>query len=101
MDNLFVFLNKTETSTKDTITDVDSKIENVVVDEPVLITTVKEKKKYDQKKYNSKFMDKNREKIHQKIVCDVCCGSYSYYNKSKHMKSIKHLNLLNKQNQIQ
>jgi len=90
MDNLFLFLNKTENAP--------------VVDTPSIVNTenesvVKTKKKYDQKKYNNNFMEKNKDKIKLKIVCDVCCGSYTYYNKSKHMKSKKHLNLLNKQNQ--
>jgi hypothetical protein len=53
-------------------------------------------KKYDQNKYNRVFIEKNLEKIHEKRVCDVCCGTYTYFNKSKHLKSKKHLDLLHK-----
>ena len=52
--------------------------------------------KYDQKKYNSTFMTKNKSKIMEKHICDVCCGSYTYYNKSKHLKSNRHIKMLNK-----
>jgi hypothetical protein len=95
MDNLFVFLNKSETPVCDKSSDVNC--DNEIVNTPALIIT-KEKKKYDQSKYNKNFMEKNRDKINEKKICDICCGSYSYYNKSKHMKSLKHLNLLNKLN---
>ena len=54
-------------------------------------------KKYDQNKYNKTFIEKNMEKIHTKHVCEVCCGSYTYFNKSKHLRSKKHLDLLHKQ----
>ena len=111
MDNLFLFLNnaietsvknsidtKTETETDmDTSSDVKTETEKDIINEPIAIA--KEKKKYDQSKYNKNFMEKNKDIINQKKICDICCGSYSYYNKSKHMKSLKHLNLLNKQNQ--
>lgn len=56
------------------------------------------KKKYDQKKYNDKFIEKNKDKVMEKKVCDICCGSYTYYNKSKHMSSAKHIKLVNKHN---
>jgi hypothetical protein len=105
MDNLFVFLNKSETpacdnsSAIDTDTETETDIIDDIINEPIIEIKTKEKKKYDQSKYNKNFMEKNKDKINQKIICDTCCGSYSYYNKSKHMKSLKHLNLLNKQNQ--
>lgn len=53
-------------------------------------------RKYDQNKYNRKFIEKNTEKIHTKHICEVCCGSYTYFNKSKHLKSKRHLDLLHK-----
>ena len=67
--------------------DTETKTE-VINNEPI--------KKYDQKKYNSTFMTKNKSKIMEKHVCDVCCGSYTYYNKSKHLKSNRHIKMLNK-----
>ncbi len=35
------------------------------------------------------FRIKNREKIMQKIDCEICGGSFSYFNKSTHKKSTK------------
>ncbi len=93
MDNLFLFLNKPEDTS---VLAESSSITNTET-EPVVSSVVK--KKYDQSQYNKKFIEKNRDRINEKIICDVCCGSYSYYNKSKHMKSLKHVKLLNKQNQ--
>ena len=55
-------------------------------------------RKYDQNKYNRKFIEMNSDKIHTKHICEVCCGSYTYFNKSKHLKSKRHLDLLNKAN---
>lgn len=99
MDNLFLFLNKPEdVPITETSTDVNTETENMVEEEPFVCIS-KIKKKYNQSQYNKNFMEKNKDKIKEKIICDVCCGSYSYYNKSKHMKSKKHINLLNKQNQ--
>jgi hypothetical protein len=93
MDNLFLFLNKPE----DTLVLAEAASITNTETEPVISSVVK--KKYDQSQYNKKFIEKNRDRINEKIICDVCCGSYSYYNKSKHMKSLKHVKLLNKQNQ--
>jgi hypothetical protein len=98
MDNLFLFLNKPEDTSvlAEAALAESSSITNTET-EPVISSVVK--KKYDQSQYNKKFIEKNRDRINEKIICDVCCGSYSYYNKSKHMKSLKHVKLLNKQNQ--
>ena len=35
------------------------------------------------------FRIKHREKIMQKIDCEICGGSFSYFNKSSHLKTIK------------
>lgn len=37
------------------------------------------------------FKVKYYNKIHEKHRCNTCKGSYSYFNKSKHLKSKKHL----------
>ena len=55
-----------------------------------------EKRKYNSKKYNDKFRQKHAIKLSQKIECDICHNSYTYYSKSKHMKSKKHLKEVNK-----
>jgi len=57
-------------------------------------------KKYNQKKYYNTFVIKNKDKIIEKQQCDICCGSYTYYNKSKHYKSNRHLKMANKLNLI-
>ncbi len=51
---------------------------------------IKPIKKYDNKAYYKKFIEKNKDKIHEKKICEVCSGKYTYYNKSRHMKSKKH-----------
>ena len=43
-----------------------------------------------------KFKEKNKDKIKDKISCDVCGGHYVYYSKALHLKSKKHLFCLNK-----
>jgi hypothetical protein len=52
---------------------------------------------YDQNIYNKNFYEKHKDKIHEKLTCECCGGSYSYYNKSKHVKSKKHLFHVEKQ----
>lgn len=52
--------------------------------------------KYDSKKYIQTFLNKNATKVKEKITCDICCGSYTYFNKSKHIRSKKHLLLVEK-----
>jgi len=100
MDNLFLFLNKAEDApVSETNSVVNTETEDVLTTTGPVVNVVKLKKKYDQSQYNKNFLEKNKDKINQKIICDICCGSYSYYNKSKHIKSAKHINLLNKQTQ--
>lgn len=48
-------------------------------------------KTYDQKQYNKNFCEKHKGRIRTKTTCDVCCGTYTYFNKSKHLKTQKHL----------
>lgn len=57
-----------------------------------------EKKKYNSQKYNATFKNKHAEKLNTKINCEICGGHYTYYSKSKHLKSKKHLNKLNQPN---
>lgn len=81
MDKLFLFI-KSEEKQDENKEQEDKKVEI--------------NKKNNQNKYNRTFYDRHKEKINSKIICDVCCGSYSYFNKSKHLKCQKHLRLLNK-----
>ena len=41
--------------------------------------------------YYLNFKNKNEDKIKQKTKCLICGGKYTYYHKSRHMKTIKHL----------
>ena len=41
------------------------------------------------KLYYNNFHSKNKEKIKEKKDCVICGGSYSYFNKSTHLKSSK------------
>ena len=52
--------------------------------------------KYDSKKYIQTFLNKNASKVKEKITCEICCGSYTYFNKSKHIRSKKHISLVEK-----
>ena len=81
-----------------TDTDTKSDILNDISDEDKLKN--KKVKKYDTKVYNATFYIKNKDKISEKITCSVCCGNYTYFNKSKHFKSDKHTKIANKYNLI-
>lgn len=48
------------------------------------------KKKYDHKKYYQNFKLKNIEKIKKPCFCDICGNTYTYFTKSKHLKSKTH-----------
>ena len=39
--------------------------------------------------YYLNFISKHQ--VNDKVVCDICYGSFSYYNKSKHNKTKRHL----------
>jgi len=56
------------------------------------------KKKYDQNKYNLNFINKNKDKINESIICDVCYGKYKYFTKAIHIKSKRHIIMLDKVN---
>lgn len=58
------------------------------------------KLKYSSKKYNDKFRAKHAEKLNIKHECE-CGAFYSYYTKSKHLKTQKHKNGLIKNNIIE
>lgn len=40
--------------------------------------------------YYIKYMEKNKDKVNKKEICSICCGSYTYFNKSTHNKSRRH-----------
>jgi hypothetical protein len=47
--------------------------------------------KHNSTKYVKKFIEKNKDKINIKVQCPVCYSSYTYFNKSKHFKTKRHL----------
>ena len=64
-------------------------MENTVVDDAA--TKLKNK--------NSEYYKKNLAKIKTKSKCDICSGSYTTYNKSKHAITKKHQKKLNLPNE--
>lgn len=52
-------------------------------------------KKDLRKKYNSNFATNNKDKIKTHNTCNICYGTYTYYNKSTHNKSKRHQSALN------
>jgi hypothetical protein len=47
----------------------------------VLKKITKEKKR----EYYLEFKEKNKDKINQKVDCEICGGSFTYFNKSRHL----------------
>lgn len=39
------------------------------------------------REYYLGFKDKNKDKINQKVDCEICGGSFTYFNKSRHIKT--------------
>jgi protein-arginine kinase activator protein McsA len=37
------------------------------------------------REYYLGFKDKNKDKINQKVDCEICGGSFTYFNKSRHL----------------
>lgn len=51
--------------------------------------------------YYENFKKKNEDKIKKKNKCEICSGIYSYYTKSKHQKTKKHLKAIEYLNEVQ
>jgi hypothetical protein len=49
---------------------------------------------YNQKKYNDNFFNKHKDMLLEKHKCELCGGSFNLTNKSRHLKSKKHINKL-------
>lgn len=50
-----------------------------------------EKKVLTKKETHKRFVEKNCDKIKEQTICKQCFGCYTYFNKSNHMKSKRHL----------
>jgi hypothetical protein len=60
------------------------------VNDPIVDLSIKIPKKYNQNQYNKNFQIKNKDRINKKYDCNICFGSYTYFNKSKHNQSLRH-----------
>lgn len=65
-------------------------IENINIDN---------KKKYNSKQYYQNFKEKHKDTLKETIKCDLCGGSYKYFNKPIHLKTKKHLEYVNGEKQ--
>ena len=52
-------------------------------------------RKEEKKQYDKEYKESHREKVNEKHICSICKRTYTNTNKSKHIKSIKHLEKLN------
>ena len=43
------------------------------------------------KQYYKDYVDKNKDKLKEKFVCEVCGGKYEYRNITHHTKTSKHI----------
>ena len=57
-------------------------------------------KQKDYKKHYKNFVLKNDDKIHNIVKCDLCGGHYTYFNKSRHLKTLKHKQYIDQKNII-
>jgi len=46
------------------------------------------------KDYYNTFIEKNKDKINTQITCDVCFGTYTYFNRHKHNNTKRHIKCL-------
>jgi hypothetical protein len=51
-----------------------------------------ENNKKDRKVYYREYAEKNKEKLREHHVCDLCGGKYNTANKANHIKTKKHQN---------
>lgn len=59
-----------------------------------LITPTNPKKATNWKKHSATFMERHREELAKPQVCPLCKGHFTYFNKSKHIRTKRHLDFL-------
>lgn len=59
------------------------------------IVEYRQNNKENKKEYNKKYAELNKEKNNEKFTCNICDGKYTYQNKAHHLKSKKHIRLVN------
>jgi hypothetical protein len=50
-----------------------------------------EDKKKERLQYYNEYLEKNKEKLKQEFVCEICGGKYKYISKAHHVKTKKHI----------
>lgn len=55
-------------------------------------------KKQEKIKYYNDYFEKNKEKLKKDCICDVCGGKYKYMAKAHHIKTKKHVAILEMEN---
>jgi hypothetical protein len=53
-------------------------------------TTIKIKKTHDIKEYKKKYWEENKEKLNEKITCEICGAKLLKRNIKEHNNSTKH-----------
>jgi len=61
---------------------------------------LKEEKREKNKKYNINFKKKHSEEVRKRVICKVCYGSYTYFNKSGHSKTLRHKRALGEDEKV-
>lgn len=51
------------------------------------IKILEEEEKKLSKLYYNEFKERNKDKINEKVDCPICGGNYTYFNKSRHLKT--------------
>ena len=83
--------------------EMEEELKNINQEENKILETIETPKQEENKnvikknstKYVKKFIEKNSDKIKSKTICPTCYSSYTYFNKSKHFKTKRHLLLQN------
>lgn len=57
--------------------------------EPIIDT-----KKQEKLQYYYDYIEKNKEKLKKNYICDICGGKYKYISKAHHIKTKKHVNMV-------
>jgi len=96
MDYLFDFIQDINKQQPELTKDISKQQTELTKDISKQQTEIKPKKKSTL--YVNNFIKKNSDKINISNTCEICLGKYTYFNKSVHNKSKRHITFLNKLN---
>lgn len=85
---------ETETVSLSDIESKETKSEDLITFYSGEVLPVLTKSQQQTRKYHCNFKEKHKDKINEKVICPICYGSYSYFNKSSHCKTKRHLRAL-------